>query len=334
MKKYCYNCDCEQETKLIQKKESFPVRGEPIEVVSDVRICIVCKEELFDPELDEANLERAFSEYRKKHNLMSPSDIREVRSRFGSGRLVATLLGWSQATLVRYENGAIPNKAHHDQLLQLRDDPAYVKRLFEQNGNKLSKREQVRLTALIEQDISNQATQSFDPVEALNSMFNSFFKDGTTNTEFDFEKLANVVLFFAYYDRLAKTKLQKLLFYTDFLSTKRYGKQIIGMPYVHHHFGPVPYNHDLVHSCLLISDVIDTKPIEGPYGGEIITASHSPNLSFFSPEELDVLTTVSGYFKGFSANQISEFSHKEKGYIETSQKEIIPYSYSGSLLLN
>jgi hypothetical protein len=150
---------------------------------------------------------------------MTPSNICNLRSRFGSGRLVATLLGWSQATLVRYENGAIPNKAHHDQLIQLRDDSAYFKRLFEQNGYKLSPREQLRLTTLIEQNVSNQEYQCFDPAKTLNIMFQPFFKDGTTDTEFDFEKLANVVLFFAFYDNLlGKTKLQKLLFYAFFYS--------------------------------------------------------------------------------------------------------------------
>ncbi|MDQ7094167.1 DUF4065 domain-containing protein [Desulfosporosinus sp. PR] len=334
MKKYCHVCDCEQETNLIQKGESFPVRGDSIEVVSDVLICSVCQEELFDPELDDANLERAFSEYRKKHNLLSPSEIREIRSRYGSGRLVATLLGWSQATLVRYENGAIPNKAHHDQLLQLRDDPGYVKRLLSQNEDKLSERELIKLTTLIEQDLSHRETHSFDPVEELNKMFRAFLKDGIVDTEFDFEKLANAVLFFAYHDRLLKTKLQKLLFYADFLSTKRYGKQIVGMPYVHHYYGPVPYNHEFVHSCLLMSNIVDTEPLEGPYGGEIITPSNLPNLSVFTPEELEILTTVSEFFKGFSATQISDFSHKEKGYLETSHKEIISYSYSENLLLN
>ena len=335
MKKYCHTCDCEREIRLIHKKETFPVKGESIEVVSDVLVCFVCQEELFDPELDETNLERAFSEYRRKHYLMSPSDIYALRSRLGSGRLVATLLGWSQATLVRYENGAIPNKAHHDQLIQLRDDPTYVKRLFEQNGYKLSEREKVRLTSLIEQGLSNQESRSFDPGEALNIMFQPFFKNGTTDTEFDFEKFANVVLFFACYDNwLVKTKLQKLLFYADFLFTKRYGKQIIGLTYVHHHYGPVPFNHDLVHSCLLMSNIIDTKPLEGPYGGEIITPSREPDLSFFSPEELDVLTTVSGYFKSYSATQISDFSHKEEGYLNTSHKDIISFSYSENLRLD
>jgi hypothetical protein len=50
---------------IIHKKEIFPVREEPVEVFSDVRVCSIFQKELFDPELDETNMERAFSEYRE-----------------------------------------------------------------------------------------------------------------------------------------------------------------------------------------------------------------------------------------------------------------------------
>ncbi len=106
MKHFCYQCDCEQDAIVISKRETFPVKGELIEVVSDVLTCSVCHEELFDEELDGKNLVRAYTEYRNKYNLLSPAQIKEIRSRFGSERTVATLLGWSQATLVRYEGGA------------------------------------------------------------------------------------------------------------------------------------------------------------------------------------------------------------------------------------
>ena len=109
MKHFCYQCDCERDMIIISKRETFKVKGELVEVMSDVLTCTVCQEEMFEEDLDDKNLERAYVEYRNKHNLLSPAQIKEIRSRFGSGRTVATLLGWSQATLVRYEGGAIQN---------------------------------------------------------------------------------------------------------------------------------------------------------------------------------------------------------------------------------
>jgi putative zinc finger/helix-turn-helix YgiT family protein len=332
--RYCEKCQCNQPTEIIERKEIFNVKGEPVEVLSDVLICAGCSTELFDEGLDARNLEKAFNEYRKKHNLMSPLAIRELRERWGSGRLVATLLGWSQATFVRYEKGAIPDMAHHEQLVKLRDDPEYIKTLYQRNHGKLSPREQIKLSGLIEETIKSESGCP-DLAETLIQTFRQYYREGTTVTEFDFEKLANTVQFFATCEpRLTKTKLQKLLFYTEFLNTKRYGEQIIGLPFVHHYYGPVPLNHELVHACLVTTEVIDTRPYEGAYEGEIIFTNQKPNMNLFTPEEIDVLQTVADYFKEFNSARISEFSHREKGYLETAQKSIIPYFYAKDLLIS
>lgn len=63
MKRYCDFCQCEQETQVISKKESFPVRGEEIETISEIRVCAVCGQELFDEELDTTNLDRVYEAY-------------------------------------------------------------------------------------------------------------------------------------------------------------------------------------------------------------------------------------------------------------------------------
>lgn len=332
MKHYCHNCGCEQKTKILSQKEVFTVKGDPIEVVSDILVCDECTEELFNEELDTKNLDRAYEAFRRKHKLLSPSEIKELRSRIGSGRMVATLLGWSQATLVRYENGAIPDAAHHDQLLRLKNDPALLETLYRQRGDRLSSREREKLEA----KINNPNDILEGPMEYLNRVFKTFYVNGITNVEFDFEKLAALVQYFALVNQeLVKTKLQKLLFYTDFLSVKRYGIQITGLPYIHHHYGPVPAHHDLIQWALDSLGVIEVKPYEGPLGGEIFEAKETPVMErLFTWEEIDVIHSVAGYFKSFTASRISDFSHSEEGYINTRQREIIPFSYSSSLKLD
>ncbi|BAE86295.1 type II TA system antitoxin MqsA family protein [Desulfitobacterium hafniense] len=331
MDKYCDICQCEQETQVISKKESLPVRGEDIETVSDIRVCLICGNELFDEELDTKNLERVYQAYRNKHNLLSPLEIKQIRESIGSGRTVATLLGWSQATFVRYEGGAIPSASHHEQLLRLKNDPSYLNHLYDNNGNKLSDREKKKVQDLI----NKMDSPDQDPVVFLNKFFAQFYNKGITNIGFDFEKLAAMVQIFAETNRdLVKTKLQKLLYYADNLHFKRYGYPITGLAYIHHHFGPVPANHDLIYWALESVGVIETKPYDGPYEGEILISTEEGNHGLFSDEELEVVLTVAGYFNDFSATRISDFSHRERGYMETAQREIIPYSYASDLKLN
>ena len=331
MNNYCDICQCEQKTQVISKKESLPVRGEGIETVSDIRVCSICGNELFEVELDTKNLERAYQAYRNKYKLLSPHEIKRIREAVGSGRTVATLLGWSQATLVRYEGGAIPSASHHEQLLRLKNDPAYIKHLFDLKGDKLKDRERERIQTLINKENTNEQS----PVVFLNKLFAQYYNKGITNTEFDFEKLAAIVQIFAAINQgLVKTKLQKLLYYAENLQYKRYGYSIIGLVFMHHHFGPVPTNHDLICWVLETVGAIELKPYDGPFEGEIIIPVEEGDQELFSDEELDVILTVAGYFKDFSATKISEFSHKERGYIETSQREIISFDYASDLKLD
>lgn len=332
MKNVCYQCACEQDAIVIRQQETFQVKGEPIEVVSDVLTCSVCHAELFNEELDSKNIERAYAEYRNKHNYLSPTRMKEIRSRFGSGRTVATLLGWSQATLVRYEGGAIPDASHYAQLLRLHEDPNYIKVLLDQRGHKLKERERSKIEAAF---IQTGHMETPDPVDYLDSVFQPIYRDGITNVEFDFEKLTALVQCFTWRTQdLFKSKLQKLLFYADFLCYKRYGYQITGLAYIHHHYGPVPANHDLVQWALVTIGAIDVKPSEGPYGGELIISLGEPDLSLFNKEEIEVIDAVNGFFKDFTASKISEFSHGEQGYTKTGFKDIISYSYASDLLLD
>ena len=135
MKRFCFECKDEQDVKVVRKKEVFPVMGDPIEVVSDVMTCFVCGEEIFDETLDEKNIARVYQEYRNKHNFLSPMEIKSIRSKYGSTRRVAKLLGWSPTTIARYENGSIPDLAHHEQLLRLKNDPCYIRELLQQRGD-------------------------------------------------------------------------------------------------------------------------------------------------------------------------------------------------------
>ena len=67
--------------------------------------------------------------------------------------------------------------------------------------------------------------------------------------------------------------------------------------------------------------------------GQILKSSKLPDMSVFSSNEIDVLTEISNRFRDVSAGEISEFSHREKGWQECcAEKGIIPYSYA--FLLN
>lgn len=120
MRKYCEQCGKETETKVVSKRESYNVCGELIEVDAQVLVCSECGEEFFCEELDNATLVSAYNEYRRKHKLLLPEEIRKIREQYGlSQRSFAKLLNWGDKTICRYENGSIQDKAHNSILLFL-----------------------------------------------------------------------------------------------------------------------------------------------------------------------------------------------------------------------
>ena len=68
-------------SKIIKRKATYPVKGEPIEILETVRINLKNNEEIFDEKLEDKNLENIYNQYRKKHSLLTPNRIKETREK-------------------------------------------------------------------------------------------------------------------------------------------------------------------------------------------------------------------------------------------------------------
>lgn len=139
MLRYCPKCNRERELNQVQRPETYPVKGEPITVSANVMVCPVCGTDVFDEDLDSQNLAAAYSQYRQQNGLLEPQEIKEIRESYGlSQKGLAALLGWSKATVVRYEAGAIPSVAHSEQLRRLAEDSSCAQNLFREARNRLA----------------------------------------------------------------------------------------------------------------------------------------------------------------------------------------------------
>ena len=150
MKKYCEECGKEVSTKVITKQENYDVCGEQIEVEAQVLICAECGEEFYCEELDNATLIKAYNEYRRRHKLLFPEEIRKIREQYKlSQRSFAKLLNWGDKTICRYENGSIQDKAHNSLLLFLRN-PENMKAYLADNEIMLDDRQKMKLLGTID----------------------------------------------------------------------------------------------------------------------------------------------------------------------------------------
>jgi putative zinc finger/helix-turn-helix YgiT family protein len=334
MMEYCDACGKEVEAKIISRQETFNVCGEEITVEAQLLVCAECGEELFSEELDSATLVNAYNEYRRKHKLLLPDEIKEIREQYGlSQRSFARLLNWGDKTICRYENGSVQDKAHNSLLLFLRE-PENMRTYLTENEIALDERQRAKLLGIVEkleQDTKYRAERIF---------FDLFFSRTPCEENgfkgFDYEKLCAMVLFFAHKStELLKTKLMKLLNYSDMIFYKENGISMSGLRYAHLPYGPVPENFDMLFGKMATDHIAHIEVVydNGYEKHQVIPECDIPE-DILSAEELEVLERIYVKFKDFGSVDISNYSHKEKGYSSTKQGEIISYSYAKDIQLN
>lgn len=143
---------------------------------------------------------------------------------------------------------------------------------------------------------------------------------------FSLEKMAAMVSYFASRTTdLYKTKLNKLLFYSDFANYYSFGTSISGSRYVHLPYGPVPEGYEEALETLNHYGVID---ITKQNSADLIRSGDKSAAGFLSPEETRSLDWVLEKYGTMSASQLTELSHREKAYKNTRAGEEIAYEYA------
>ena len=334
MRRYCDECGKEVETKVVTQKECYDVCGEQIEVDAQVLVCADCGEELFCEELDSATLVSAYNEYRRRHKLLLPEEIKKIREQYGlSQRSFAKLLNWGDKTICRYENGSVQDKAHNSLLLFLRN-PENMRTYLMENEIAIDEKQKIRLLDTVEK-LENNAEYRAERV-FFKKIFSKVPGEEKGVKGFDYEKLCAMVLFFAHKSpELLKTKLMKLLNYSDMIYYKENGVSMSGLRYDHLPYGPVPENFDILFGRMSIDNIAHIEVIyENGYEKHQVIPEKAIPDNILSAEELEVLDRIYDKFKDFGSVEISNYSHKEKGYSATKQGEIISYSYAKDIQLN
>lgn len=147
-----------------------------------------------------------------------------------------------------------------------------------------------------------------------------------------------MVVFFAEKMQPWKTKLNKLLFYADFLMHSKTGFSISGVQYRAISMGPVPNNFNGIFEYLSNKGNVTIHYTCFPDGGPGEQFMPNPNQPFkkeyFSEAELEVLNHVTKRFKNTSTTEIIEISHKEKAWIDNNAgSKLIDYNYSFDIKL-
>lgn len=147
---------------------------------------------------------------------------------------------------------------------------------------------------------------------------------------YDEDKFRELVLYIA--DKCSDdpdfgaTKLNKILFYSEFFSYGKYGKSITKMPYFRLRNGPAPKYLKVI-SEKMVDDgeiAIQPKPRFGFTQLRTIPLREA-NLQKLDALDIAIVDDVINVLCGINATSISKFSHLEVGVRVVEEKEEIPY---------
>lgn len=331
--KHCDMCGTDVEAEIVDRQSVYNFRGERFEINEQVLIC-ECGQELYDETLDSETMKKLTKMY-EKHIGLNLDEIKSIRAKYGlSMELFSRILGWSKASIARYESGKyIPDSSHLSILKRLKEKPESIDEYYKLNKHKLSVKEQEKISGILSDTDQTAVEKSLIGALNLNyKLYEQTIETGYSN--FNLNKLINMILYFTS-KGVSKTKLMKLLFYSDFLNFKRNLISLSGTPYVRLPYGPVPKDHDLLLSTIEKNEIID---IEYEYVNEYtfinIKAKEQFDPSQFSDDELEILEQVEQQFKEYGSVAISNFSHEEDGWNNTEYREIISYDYAETLKID
>jgi transcriptional regulator with XRE-family HTH domain len=234
----------------------------------------------------------------------------------------AALVGMGVATINRYERGTEPTEAHR-QLLEGLSHPENLLRLLKGKERELGKETYHRLISYTQLLTTNANLARVESTQRRNS-------DQLLNgkREFELQRLIEMIRFFTRQGEW-KTKLNKLLFYSDFFAFRELGKSLTGTCYVVGTHGPIPDGQETLYAALIEAGIVEPREEFVAITGQPVEKLFSRldvNLRIFSLKERHILERIRYFFVKMNAREIANYSHDESAYQGHNLGEQIPYS--------
>ena len=324
-----------KEMSIVKEWRTMSFRKDEFSVLFHSYKCEDTGEQFEDDVFAQLNFNQLVNQYRVKYSIPFSEQIISIREKYNlSAAKMSEILGFGTNGYRQYEGGEVPNQSNA-KLIHLADDPHEFKKLVDYCTT-LNQKFVEKMHKTLENLLEEQKRHKFEK-QLENYFFGTWLPNSLTGFKIsDLKKFSEMVVFFT--ERLEpwKTKLNKLLFYTDFIMHQQTGFSMSGVQYRAIPMGPVPNNFNSIFEYLANKDEVDiyyTNFTDGGTGEQFKPNTNKTfNKELFTETELQILESVAEKFKNTSTKEIIEISHKEKAWIENSaEKKLIDYNYSFDL---
>ena len=304
-----------KDMKRVYEKRSWNFRGEQFEYYHLSWLCEDTGESFTTDESDTAGFVQVTNQYRAKYGIPYTDEIIAVRKRYGiSASKMSLILGFGTNQYRLYEQGEVPNVSNGRMIVSIMNPKVMLSMLESSKNLFTNTAEYEKIYSKVNDVIEgNRTKHKIEKYETLRIFSNTRGAvNGYAATSLD--RLKNTMLYIL--EKCGEvwyTKMNKLLFYIDFISYRELGTAITGLAYKAISYGPVPDRWDKIYSEF--SEITQELRPVGEYTGSVLKTKAKADTSLFSASEIKIIDRICSYFGEYTARALSELSHKEEAWI-------------------
>ena len=303
-----------KEMKRIHEARTWKFRGEEYPYIHTAWLCEDSGEQFTDDNSDMAGFVQVTNQYREKYGIPYTDEIVAIRKRYGiSAQKMSLILGIGVNQYRLYEQGEVPNVSN-GRMIRSINNPKVMLDLLDSSRKELSDTEYQRISDKIKSEIANGDYRKVEQYETAR-VFRSVRGAANGYAPLSLNRLKNLMLYML--ENISEvwcTKMNKLLFYVDFLAYRENGMAISGLSYKAIDFGPVPDRWDVVYSEF--DEIHQELKSAGDFVGSVLTSPTPSDTTLFSESELKVMSQVCSRFNSLSSRELSRLSHEENAWIK------------------
>jgi hypothetical protein len=271
------------------------------------------------------------NQYRERHGIPYQDEIIALRERYGlSAAKMSVILGFGANQYRLYEEGEVPSESN-GKMIRSAMNPKVFLDLVRCSRHQLTDKELAKISTKVEEAVV-QSEGWNDEQRETEKLFRSGRGLANGFAPLSTSRLKNLLLYVLnQMGETFQTKMNKVLFYIDFLSYRERGMAISGLAYQAIEFGPVPQRWDRVYSAF---DEVQEQ-LRLVQGQECVSllAGGEADMSGFSAGEMALIDEVCGKMKKLTSRAATKMSHDEPVWKDhVGKAEIIPFSEAFSLV--
>jgi uncharacterized phage-associated protein len=303
-----------KEMKVVYEPRTWNFRGEEYEYVHTTYLCEDTNEQFTTNESDDVGFRQVTNQYRAKYGIPYTDEIIATRTRYGiSATKMSAILGIGTNQWRLYESGEVPNVSNGRMIRSIMN-PAVFLDLVESARKSLTDKEYTNIVSKVRQAMAQSEKYHIDAYECRR-LFSVSRGAENGYSPISLERVKTVMLtILQECGEVFCTKMNKLLFYIDFLSYRQRGIAMTGLSFRAIDFGPVPDRWERLYSQF---DEIrqELRPV-GVYEGSVLLSDSLPDNAIIDDNEKEIIRTVCTRFSGCSSGMISAISHEEPAWIK------------------